>query len=138
MNYDLEYIRREVHRLARAVGAPDWSVPTFDWPPDDARPHIQVDRDAFHYIIVERGIETERMTTTSLDDLLYRASCDMTFSVAVNYELAHRVRGQDARRVMFDRQVTLLGGLNPKWAARQAREHDEILARNPFTDGLPQ
>jgi hypothetical protein len=97
-----------------------------------------VDADAYHYIVVERGNELERMSTASINELLYRASCDMTFSAAVDYELRHRVRGQDVRRVMFDRQVTLLGRLDPEWAARQAREHDEILSRHPFTDELPR
>lgn len=48
-------------------------------------------------VVVERGIEWERRKTNDLDKLLYWIFANLTFSMAVEYELAHRVEGQDFR-----------------------------------------
>lgn len=135
MIHDIDHVRREVQRIAQTVGASGAQLPAFARPDETARPYILVDDASYYYIIEERGVELERLTTDSLDELLYRACCDMTFSLAVAYELRHRVPGQDSRRIMFDHQVELLGRVDGVWAVRQAHEHARILARHPFVDG---
>ena len=132
--YDLAYIEREMRRLAQAIGTPDHHIPTIGPSLYDARPYIEIDARGYHYVISERGTETERLTTTSIDDLFYRVSRTLAFSAAVAYEGRHRVPGQDFRRVMFARQVELLNRVNPEWAARCASEHEETLRRHPFVD----
>jgi hypothetical protein len=136
MTHDREYVRNEVQRLGRIVGARDADLPEFGRTLRDAHPFIEIDATTYHYVFEERGREIDRFSTASLDELLYRVCCDMTFSLSVAYELAHRIPGQDARRLMFERQVALLGRVKLEWAARQALEHAAILERHPFTDRL--
>jgi hypothetical protein len=131
---DTAAIAREMQRLGQVVGAADSDLPTIGPSLRDAHPYVEVDAERYHYVVNERGVETERLSTPSLDELLYRVACDLTFSIAVAYELRHRVHGQDARRVMFARQVELLHRVSHDWAVRQAAEHEEILSRHPFVD----
>ena len=134
--HDVEYIDREMQRLAQAVGAPDQAVPTIGLSLRDAHPYVEVDTERYHYVVSERGVEIDRLSTPSLDELFYRVACDLTFSVAVAWELRHRVPAQDPRRLMFARQIELLDSLNPAWAGRQALEHEGVLSRHPFRDNF--
>lgn len=131
---DRAAITREMQRLAQVVGAAESYLPTIGPSLRDAHPYVEVDAERYHYVVNERGVETERFSTASLAELWYRVACDLTFSVAVAYEGRHRVRGQDARRIMFARQVELLHRVSHEWAARQAAEHEKILSRHPFVD----
>lgn len=130
----LPCVRAEVERIASKIGASGNILPTFGYSEDFARPHIEVDDRGYHYVIVERGEELRRVTTFDVDELLYQVFADITFAGAVNYELAHRVVGRDARRIMFFRQIELLAKLSPTWATRAAAEHARILREHPFCD----
>ena len=130
----LEAVRAEVERLARKIHAPAHALPTYGRTEDGARPHIEVDDRGYHWVVVERGKEYERVTTTSLDELLDRTFACVTHDMAFGYELAHRVDSQDCRRIAFRRQLELLEALSPAWAERRRREQEEILQRNPFND----
>jgi hypothetical protein len=109
-------------------------LPTFGYSTDGAHPHIEVDARGYHYIVIERGEELSRVTTSDLDELLYCVFKDVTFELAGIYELKHRVENQDSRRLMFKRQVELLSILSPKWGEMKAREHERILAQHPYDD----
>jgi hypothetical protein len=127
-------IEARVRELAARIGATGDKLPTFGRSEDGARPHVEVNTSGLHFVVVERGEELERFTTNDLDELLWRVFESITFSLASDYEGRHRVRGQDFRRVMFAKQVELLATLSPAWAAREARNHDQILERHPFED----
>lgn len=131
----LAEIEQRIRELARSIDAPDWILPTYGHSEDGARPHIEVEETGrMHYIVVERGQEIERITLVDLDDLLYRVFQSVTFSLACQFELNHREPKQDFRRIMFAKQVDLLGKLSPKWADRDAERHAEILKNHPFRD----
>lgn len=83
----------------------------------------------------ERGKVDIRHRTSSVDDLLYRFFESVTASMALAYELRHRVPGQDFRRVAFARQEELLRQMFPEWADRRKQEHAAILRQSPFRDG---
>jgi hypothetical protein len=135
--HDLEDIKTRIERLARALDAPGHALPTFGRSDDSGRPHIEAESGTLHYIVCERGTELERFSTASTEELLYRVFRDVTSSMAVAYELAHRVRGEDSRRQMFAQQIALLHSINPRWALRRGLEHKSILAEHPFDDGSP-
>jgi hypothetical protein len=84
--------------------------------------------------VVERGAEVDRLTTQSLDELLYNVFHSITFSMACAHEMRHRIAGQDSRRLMFETQVRLLGRLEPRWAQRCLQEQDRILQQHPWHD----
>jgi hypothetical protein len=59
---------------------------------------------------------------------------DVTFSLASEYERRHRVSGRDFRRLLFQKQIDLLGQLNADWALRRQHEIERVLAAYPYDD----
>jgi len=128
-------IKRKVDSRAVLIGAAGHhSLPTYGHTEDGARPHIEVDSRGYHFVVVERGQELSRFTTHDLDDLLNQVFRTVTFSLACDYELAHRIETQDSRRLLFQREVELLSHLSPSWGQRRASEHQHILREHPFDD----
>ena len=135
----LPEIENTVRILAARIGAPDHLLPTFGHSEDGARPHVEVDRAGLlHYAVVERGRDVERQIVAELDELLWHVFKHITFSMACEFELMHRVPLQDGRRLMFAKQVELLRVLSLDWADRQRRDHKKILARHPFDDAADE
>ena len=132
---DLETLRTEVRRLARTIGLQDKAVEAY--PRGDGTPFVAID-DAYHFIIAERGVEHERRTTASVDELLYWIFDAITFTAANDYELAHRRPGEDFRRQMFAKQEELLASLSESWGRRKADAHRLILRDHPFADGADE
>ena len=130
----LAEVRAQVERRGARIDAPASLLPTYGRTEDFARPHIDVDDRGYHYVVVERGAELERITTQSLDELLYTVFQAVTFSMACAYELRHRVGGKDSRRLMFQTQIELLGRLEPRWARRRLQEQDLVLQQHPWQD----
>ncbi len=130
----LPEIKAEVDRLAAQIGTSGRLLPTYGRSEDGARPHIEVDSRGYHYVVIERGQELERLTTNDLDELLFNIFEGVTFSLASKYEMAHRVDSQDSRRILFRHQIESLSELYPHWGEREAQRHEQILRRHPFDD----
>ncbi len=134
---NLRTIRSQVSLLARLIGASDGDLPTFG-PKGQDRPRVEVTDGALHYVFVERGEERSRYSTRDVDELLYNVFRDVTASIASRYELAHRVRDKDNRRLRFYKQEELLTVLSPTWAKRMKAEHEKILHKYPYDDTLDE
>lgn len=132
--YSLDEIKSEIDRLAAQIGAPDNLLPTYRYSIDGAHPHIDVDLNGYHYVVVERGQEISHVTTHNLDELLFQVFKDITFELACAYELKHRVQHQDFRRLLFQYQIELLSMLSPKWSEIENQEHEGILQDHPYDD----
>jgi Immunity protein 63 len=130
----LPEIKAEIDSRAALLGASANMLPTYGVSRDFGYPHIEVDSAGYHYVVVERGQELKRITTPQLDELLYTVFESIAFSLAGRYEVNHRIKGEDCRRLMFGYQVELLAMLDPTWAARCAAKHRQILEKNPFQD----
>ncbi|MBV9791279.1 MAG: hypothetical protein JOZ51_23995 [Chloroflexi bacterium] len=130
----LPEIEADVQKLAQRIGASATDLPTYGYSRDGGYPHVEVDATHYHYVVVERGRELKRKTTTALDELLYWIFADVTHTMAFSYELKHRLKDQDPRRRAFAKQIELLGIISPAMAARRASEIEEILKRNPYDD----
>jgi uncharacterized protein (TIGR02996 family) len=130
----LAEVGKEVRRRAVVIRASSVLLPAFGRSEGCARPHIEVDSTAYHLVVVERGREQSRHTTSDFDDLLYQVFHGVTFGLARDYELAHRVERQDCRRILFRRQVELLTQLADSWGHRCAAEQQVILRDHPFDD----
>jgi hypothetical protein len=105
----LTEIKAEVDRRAAMIGAAGpHSLPTYGHTEDLARPHIEVDSRVYDSVVIERGREHSRLTTYDLNDLLYEILETVTFRLAYDFEMAHRIMTQDCRRMAFQRQVELL------------------------------
>jgi len=132
--YTLAEIEMEVDRLAAIIGASKDDLPTYGYSRDFAYPHIEVDSQGYHYVIVERGHELRRITTNDLDILLYHIFEDITAEIGANYSANHRIKDQDFRRLYFQHQIELLNRLSPKWAVIESKEHERILREHPYHD----
>jgi hypothetical protein len=131
----LKQIKAEVDRLAKIIGVTDRSsLPTCGSTQDFARPHIEVDAQGYHFVVVERGREWSRLTTKDIDALLYRIFRSVTHDLASSHELSHRIEEQDCRRILFQKQITLLSQLSESWGRRRAQEHEQIFRTRPFDD----
>lgn len=135
MNPFLEKINIMVAGLAQRIDAPDNLLPTYGYTLDGAHPHVEADSNGeYAYVIVERGKELKREIAIDENDLLYKVFSDVSFSMAVAYEVKHRIKNEDARRQMFAKQEELLGILDPSWRERRSKEHETILRSYPFVD----
>lgn len=135
-NFDriLSGLRTEVFHLSDEAGFPRSDLPTFGATEDFARPHIEVDKNGFHFVVVERGQELERKTTRNRRELIYWIFESVSFSEAIRFEAKNRIEGEDFRRQLFARQEQQLGRIDPGWEQRLREKHDAILSRNPFRD----
>ncbi len=127
----LEPIHREFRALCLNLGVRR-TLP--DRPQEDGSPHVEVSESGYHYVVTERGVELERRTTLQADELLYWLACGITHELATTFELEHRVKGRDFRRLLFEKQMELLGTVNREWERRRKSEIDAILRTYPYDD----
>jgi hypothetical protein len=126
----LERIKAEIDQLATKIGAPADTLPTYGRTIDGAHPHIEFDGAHYHFVVVERGKEFQRVTGDA-DAVLYRVFETVTHQLAVA-----AARGKDRfRERLFAHQLALFGQLNEDWRARCAAEIDDILKRAPLVNG---
>ena len=130
----LPQIETDVNQFAQFIGARANDLPTYDHSRDSGYTHVEVDPHRYHLVAVERGEELDRRSTPDYDELLYWVFKDATHSLAFAYELAHRIEGQDCRRLAFPRQVELMSLIRPHFGERCAAEIRDILQRYPYAD----
>lgn len=129
-NIDDDYYPRNVHGHVLRFNALPWV--SFD-PYLDATPLIEFDGHMFQYRVLSRSNEIEEITGDA-DKILAKVFSDITDFLASNFEVRHRIAGEDSRRAMFAKQIDLLQLLNPEWASTEAARHQAILVRHPFRD----
>lgn len=130
----VEKIKLELEEMAKVINAPQAYLPTYHWSEGSGRPHIEVRDDGYHFVVSERGHESQRKVTQDLDDILYWSISGATFSVAGQYELNHRIPDQDFRRLLFQKDLELLEKVNKEFAFKRKTEIDQILEKQPYND----
>jgi len=118
-----------VKALGSLLGTPVSLLPTFGHTEDYARPEVRVDAVGYHFVVIERGQEIQHQVFRQLEELLFVVFEAVTFAMACDYELAHRVAGQDSRILLFAKQVELLTRLDSSWAERQRIKYEKLLVR---------
>jgi hypothetical protein len=124
----LEEIRAEVDRLAAIIDAPTDLLPTYGYSRDLGYPHIEIVGILMSYVVMERGQELGRHSSIELDDILFCAFRDVTFSMASRWEPTNRIDGQDSRKLLWTKQFELPDQLNPAWVERHRQELGPLLA----------
>ena len=127
-------IRSRYYSIARQLKAPAAHIHFATAPQHDGNPHVERNEDSFCYVVTERGQEYERRRTGDPDELLYWLVSDLTWAMASEYELRHRVPGQDFRRLLFKKHSELLAEVNSQWSQRKQTEYDQVLVDHPFCD----
>lgn len=138
MTDELKYLRSEYDRLAQRIKPSRTGYTFLTARQDNGSAHVEFADGVFHCVVTERGTEYERRTTADIREILYWLVYDLTFWMAVSYEVKHRIPNQDFRRVMFAHQVELMKKADPHFAERLTLEKADTLAKNPFLDSLPQ
>ncbi len=123
----LDGIKHQVDRLARAIDAPEQSLPTYARSEDMARPHIEVAGKHMSWVVVERGKEWERRTTDDLDELLYWIFKSVISEMSSRFAAKHPVEGKEFRYPMFKKELELMEALSPAWRSRLIAELGHLL-----------
>ena len=95
---------------------------------------VYSDESGYHYIETERGKPVKKIDCNSIEDILYYIFEDITFSLALNYELEHRRANEDSLRLLFDKQLKLLNRISADYANKYQCKIDEILKKHPYKD----
>ena len=103
-------IKSRYYSVARRLRAPTAHVHFATTPHHDGSPHVERNSDAYCYVVTERGREFERRRTPDPDELLYWLVSDLTWAMACEYELRHRIADEDCRRLLFQKQLQCLLG----------------------------
>ena len=131
----LESIKIKIEELALILGASFDKLPSYGQMQYDAHPYIEVDNfGCMFYIVSERGQELIRQVTYDQNDLLYWVFQHVTFKMASEYELNHRIEDKDSRRIKFSKQEELLALLSSDWRERISKKHFQVLINYPFDD----
>ena len=130
----LKEIEKRVNLLAKKINAAKENLPTYGVSRDFGYPHVEVSKENYSYIVVERGHETRHENTCDIDELLYIIFYDTTLVMAIQFESENRVEHQDPRRLIFSRQEDLLGILSQEWRERCHDKNLELIKKEPFDD----
>jgi len=95
---------------------------------------IYVENSKYYYIIMERGQLNKRFESKDLEEVLYPLFESITFSLASDYELNHRIKNEDSRRLLWKKQLELLEKINRNFFVKCQIEIEEILKIAPFND----
>lgn len=94
------------------------------------------DKNGCHYCYVERGkINTHRITKNFFE-LSYWVIKGQAFRMALDYELKHRIKGKDPRRLIFEKELQLLELVGIFYKEKAEDEIKNILSKAPYQDQL--
>jgi hypothetical protein len=130
----LANLKQLIDNYSMIIHAPQELLPTYS-NPGEAQPNVDMDQDGhFIYEIFERGLRIKKEVVKDENDLCFLVFNLVTFMMAANFELEHRIEDRDSRRIMFDKQEELLGQMREDWKIRKLAEHQSILKSRPFDD----
>jgi len=130
----LDSIRDQFLEIARNLHAPAKCARFNTSAQHDGCPHVECTNGEFNYVVTERGNEFERRKTNDPQELLFWLVSDLTWELALEWELRHRIPGEDFRRQLFRKDIELITQINPEWARRKREKYEKILGEYPFNN----
>jgi hypothetical protein len=100
---------------------------------DFAKPFIEIDRYGYNYVCRERGDEIFRKIPFDIDELLYEVFDNVTFEMAIKWELKNRKENEDSRLQLFAKQVDLMTKINKDFGDRINNRLQKILKFDHLT-----
>lgn len=122
-----EELKLEILRLSKIINVPEHLIPTFDYSKDFARPHIEIQEQEYHFVIIERGQELERRKAFEIKEILFWIFDKITFSMASDLELKNRKEGKDFRIQLFSIQENLIRQINPEFCKILKTKYSKLL-----------
>ena len=95
---------------------------------------IYEDNGNYHYVCMERGNENKHFVEPNIKEILYYVFNDITFLLAIKYELEHRKGKEDSRKILFKKQLELLGMIDKKYQGMREKIIAEVLEKAPYQD----
>ena len=92
----------------------------------------------YHYCFTERGVVTMHKTTQDLFEISFWVIKGQIFSMALEYELKNRIKGQDPRRLLFKKELQLFDLIGEDYRKQAEIDIHEILKTHPYRDELFQ
>ncbi len=137
--HSLDALSNVVHRLGSYINAPVQCFPYFQkcthlpslW---SGVVQIEIKRREYHYVVTDRGMEFQRFTFQNVEDLLFKIFSKITQSMASDFAAKRPDQNDEFRKIMFARQVELLGQIDCRWAQRRAAQIEDILYHHPYSD----
>lgn len=126
----------KIKLLGEVINAPERLLDGFEKQNQYAQPYIECKFPFYYLITSENGKELERQKFQDADMLLYSVFEKITFEMALEYEVMHRIQNQDSRRLLFIHQLKLMEKLSPKWKNQLQNKILEIVKCNPYQDDL--
>lgn len=134
----LEKIKKKIFKMGRKIGLNDKSklYPMFSKTSDvfNDGASIYTENSKYYYILMERGHINKCYESENLEEILYLLFESITFAMASNYEVHHRIENQDSRRLLWKKQLELLEKVDKNFKVRCQAEIEEILKIAPFND----
>ena len=95
---------------------------------------IQIEGNAYHYRAFERGECIEHWQFTSDDDVLNWILQAYIWGYSSDFELKHRVRYSDSRRIAYEKSKQLFALIGEPFEQINLNRINKILARFPYDD----
>jgi len=134
--FSLKEVKNKVYELGEIIGLKSDShlFPMFL---EDNRgcgdgASIHIEESKYCYLVMERGQIVKKHESENLDEILYHLFSDITFSLAVDYEVRHRNKEEDFRRIMFAKQLELLQKINENYCKKREEQIADILQKHPY------
>ncbi|MDP1540269.1 MAG: Imm63 family immunity protein [Moraxellaceae bacterium] len=130
--FSLEILKNKVEKIGAIIAAPKSLLVIHTKPVNDGTPYVDINNHECFYASSEKGHEYFRENISDLNELLYLIFDRIVFRMAVDYELENRIEKQDCRRLIFDKEIELMGKIDAEWQQRKQKEISTILAEYPF------
>lgn len=127
-------IKNIIIKYGKIIESPKNLLKVFTDPQPDGAPYIKISQNQYHYIIEERGNILQERKTESLDLLIYWIINDIIFKISTAYELEHRKKAKDSRRLIFEYELYLFEKTKTEWYDRKKQEIEKTLIDSPYQD----
>lgn len=92
------------------------------------------DQAGYHYRVIERGAVITDIVTEDLREITYLVLSNEIFWMAAEYEVKHRIEGQDFRRLLFETELILWNAIGEYYAKRALKKIKNTLQEAPFVE----
>ena len=132
----IKEIRSRVLEIGQQIGLDGNSTlyPAFSEPDKvfNEGASIYITPPQYHYIIFERGKVIKHYKSEKIENILYPLFKNITIDLASEYELKHRSKHEDTRKLRWKKQLELLKIVDTEFYEKRKKEIEEILKTFPY------
>lgn len=103
-------------------------------PKDAEGTYAYSDGVSYHYVFTEKGEVTSHKISDNLFELSYWIYDDQVFNIAFKYAKNNKENNQDLRRLLFAKEMELLGLIGENYRKKCEITIEEILKISPYND----